>query len=581
MAGLAIPFAGGAAMANDAGSVARGVGAALTSAPAKQLVSSAAAGGAGQYVRETGGTPGAQVLASLAAGVAAPSVLGGAQGVAGAVRSATQNLVNPAMAPLQVDIQINNALKDSGMTMADLPQNIQSGLRSDVQSAMSTSGAIAPDAVRRLADYRLTGTTPTAATLTLDPAMVSQQKNLAKLGINSKDVAAQQLGRVENANNQQLINNLNDLGASTVDDSVAGGQKVASALLNKDAAARKQIGDAYAAARETDGRSMELDPQIFTEGADKLLGYNLLRMKVPGDVKSLLNSVATGDTPLTVDTAEEIKTRLGDLQRTSTNGGEIKALGLIRQSLDRTPLINNGAGYGQESIDAFNKARGMNATWMDTVENTPALAAVREGVAPDQFVQKFVIGTNRNANIMDVASLKHQIADNPDAMNAVRGQITSYLKQTALNGANDEVGKFSQSAYNKALNAIGDRKLQLFFPDADMQQLKAIGRVASYEQFQPAGAAVNNSNTASTALGALLDRVGNSPLLSKVPFGKSLAEPLQNISVGIKSKKAMDVTQSLNRVPDLPARPPSMLIPAGVLMQMQGNGDASTGLLSP
>jgi len=223
----------------------------------------------------------------------------------------------------------------------------------------------------------------------------------------------------------------------------------------------------------------------------------------------------------------------------------------------------------------------MNATWMDTVENTPALAAVREGVAPDQFVQKFVIGTNRNANIMDVASLKHQIADNPDAMNAVRGQITSYLKQTALNGANDEVGKFSQSAYNKALNAIGDRKLQLFFPDADMQQLKAIGRVASYEQFQPAGAAVNNSNTASTALGALLDRVGNSPLLSKVPFGKSLAEPLQNISVGIKSKKAMDVTQSLNRVPDLPARPPSMLIPAGVLMQMQGNGDASTGLLSP
>jgi hypothetical protein len=34
----------------------------------------------------------------------------------------------------------------------------------------------------------------------------------------------------------------------------------------------------------------------------------------------------------------------------------------------------------------------MNREWMQIVERTPALQAVRDGVEPDKFVQQFIVG---------------------------------------------------------------------------------------------------------------------------------------------------------------------------------------------
>lgn len=550
--------------------------------PSMQAISGAAAGGAGGYTRETGGTPAAQTVASLVAGVAAPMAASGLQRLGGATRSIVQNIASPTLGPAQIDVQISKALQDSGMTMADLPMNVQNGIRSDVTQALKSNDVLSPDAIRRLADYRLTGTTPTAATLTLDPAMVSQQKNLAKLGINSKDVAAQALGRVENANNQQLVAGMNELGASTADDALAGGAKVMDALSQRNARAQSLINDRYAAARAADGRSAALDPQAFTSSANDVLDQALLGGKLPADVRALLNKTATGEMPLTVDVAEQFKTRLGDAARDAAASGDksqAKALGMVRSALDNTPLLP-GQEMGQEAINAFNKARGMNRAWMGIVDKTPALQAVRDGIEPDKFVQQFIIGGGPKSNVMDVAMLKNSIKGSPEAMTAVRNQIAAYLKKAALNGAADEVGNFSQSAYNKALGAVGDRKLQLFFPPDDVNQLKAIGRVASYEQFQPRGAAVGNSNTAGTAMAAVLDRIGNSPLLSKIPFGKSLAEPAQNISIGIRSGRAMNAPAALGAMPLPPTAGPKPLLLSPALLMGQPD-EQKKGLFFP
>src|SRR5690606_33306261 len=115
------------------------------------------------------------------------------------------------------------------------------------------------------------GATPTAARLSLDPASVTQERNLAKLGINSNDKAAQQLGQVEYANNNRLIENLNDLGASTADDAFAGGQKIIGSLAKRDDAAKAAIGARYDAARASNGRAAALDPAAFTQKANDLL----------------------------------------------------------------------------------------------------------------------------------------------------------------------------------------------------------------------------------------------------------------------------------------------------------------------
>ena len=182
---------------------------------------------------------------------------------------------------------------------------------------------------------------------------------------------------------------------------------------------------------------------------------------------------------------------------------------------------------------------------MGIVEKTPALQAVRDGIEPDKFVKQFIVGNGNKANVSDLNALKASIKSSPEAMQSVREQIAAHLKSSALNGAADEVGNLSQSGFNKALNGIGEEKLSMFFKPDEVRQLKAIGRVASYEQFQPKGSAVNNSNTAGTAIANVLDRIGGSSMLSKVPLGNLLSAPAQNIALGMRSADALKVPNAL------------------------------------
>lgn len=545
--------AGGFIKAGEAlqkgGEVASGVGKMLAANPAMQLTSAASGGMAGEYVKETGGDAPAQFLASMAGGIAAPVAVNAMSRAPQAAMNASKRFVEavaPGVVkqsdPAQINVIINNQLKDSGLNMQMLPQHVQSSIRQDVADALNIGSELNGDALRRLIDYRLIGATPRTGNLTLDPVLLTQQKNLAKMGANSKDPSAQLLARAENENNGKLIEGLNGLGANTSQDSYGAGQQIIGRLGAVNDAAKSVINNLYDKARNTAGRSAHLDPSAFSNSANDALDQALLGGKLPGDVRNLLNKVATGEIPLTVDVAEQFKTRIGELQRASSDAAERMALGKVRQSLDNTPLMG---GQGQDAIDAFNKARRVNAKWMGVVDKTPALQAVRDGVEPDKFVNKFIIGNGSNSSVMDVAQLKNLVKGSPESVNAIKGQITSFLKSKALNGASDEVGNFSQSGFNKALDAIGDRKLKLFFSPEEVAQLKAIGRVASYEQVQPRGSAVNNSNTAGTAIATLLDRIGNSPLLSKIPLGKVIAEPAQNISVGLQSRNAVNVPASL------------------------------------
>ena len=288
--------------------------------------------------------------------------------------------------------------------------------------------------------------------------------------------------------------------------------------------------------------------------------------------------------PLTVDTAEQFKTRIGDLQRASHDAAERKALGIVRGALDQTPLLDPSQ-MGQVAIDAFTKARTINRAWMGIVDRTPALQAIREGVEPDKFVQTFIIGQGGKANVMDVAALKSSIKSNQEAMDAVKGQIVSYLKTKALSGAADEVGNVSQSGLNKALTQIGDRKLALFFSADEINALKANARVASYEQVQPRGSAVNNSNTAGSGIASVLNWAANSPLLSKIPFGGVLQGPAQNISVGLQAGRNLNVPRSLaiDGQSLLPASPRTglLLSPAAFAGMVPDDERRRQGLLSP
>ena len=586
-------MAGGAGLLGVAGKVAnattgttQALANMLAANPSQQIVSAGASGAAGGTAKEMGASDGVQTAAALAAGVAAPFASNKLSQMGDLIGRTGENLANkyvPSSAAANsasIDNTIDQVLQQNGMKMSDIPFNVMAGLRRDVGDAISSGGTLSPDSLRRLADYRLIGATPTNASLTLDPAMVTQQKNLAKEGINSKDASAQALGRLENTNNGKLIESLNDLGASQAGGKFNTGQTMLDRANAFIAARKGEISNLYTAAKDSQGRSLPIDPSAFTQKANDLLDYNMKGAFVPSEIRNMMNDFSTGKVPLNIHSAEQFKTIVGNAQRASNDGNVRAALGHIREALDDAPLIGNSSinggnqvattgglstssNAGQDAIDAFNKARAANKAYQGQVESTPGLEAAENGAQPDNFFKQHVL----NSSAQDLASLLPIVGKD-----AVKNEMVNHLKSLSVNGASDEVGKFSQSAYNKGLANIGDQKLSMVFNPEEMNQLKATGRVASYEQVQPSGSAVNNANTASTLMASLLSKVGDSPLLSKIPFGGTIAGPAKNIATGMQANQAMDIRRALalSNLLKQPTNPTMLLSPAAF---MAGNGD--------
>lgn len=541
--------------------VARNVLQSIAARPGYQASSAIGAGLSAGSAKEAGAGPAGQLGASLVGGLGLPIAVSGIDDMAARAGTSIKNF----LAPQSINIQVQNTLKRAGVTLEGLPNSVRNSIVEDVKSALQTGQEVSPDALRRLADYRAVGATPMRSSLTLNPADVTRERNLAKLSANSRDPAAQTLANLQNENNATLIRKLNEMGADTADDALGAGQKIIDELSARNSRVKGVINTLYQNARDTEGRSAMLDPQAFTSRASTLLDEALLGGKLPADVRNLLNRTAMGEMPLTVDVAEQFKTRIGDLQRASSDKAERMALGLVRKALDETPLSpqyhgmnpgnlpmtfgtvpKSGMELGEESIKAFNTARNTNRKWMNIVDRTPALQAVRDGVEPDKFVQQFIVGNGPKSNLMDVSSLKNAIRGSTEAKDAVRGQILSHLKGKGVSGAADEVANFSPASYNKALTSIGERKLNLFFNKDEVEQLKRIGRVASYEKFQPTGSAVNNSNTAAALFTSIIDKIAGSNVVRSIPFGEAaLAGPATNISVNIGARRTLNAPNAL------------------------------------
>lgn len=541
----------------SAGGTAQNVARAIAARPDLQLASAVGSGLAGGYVKEQGGGPLEQVMASLLGGVGAPVALAGTQKILAGAKNVLTKAGESPETTAKINIIIETAAREKGVSFGDIALDVRNQLVKDMREAMKT-GDISPDTVRRLVDYRTTGLTPTAGPLSLDPGIITKQKNLAKVGANSQDPRLQQLSQIENQNNQRLTQNLNDLGAGAPHTNVNAGQQIIGALDGRAAWAKREIDALYQRARDTSGRSAKLEPSIFSSKANEALDQAMLGGKLPADVRSNLNKISSGEIPFTVDVAEQFKTSIGVLQRATTDKAERLALGMVRKALDDTPL-QRGQELGRESIDAFNKARAVNYKWMRRVEQSPALKAVVDGVDPDKFMQTYIIGGGNDASLSKVARLRNLVGDNPEAMTAIKNNMAQFLKERALSGAADETGRFSASGYNKALKSITEAKLNLFFSRREVAALKALGRVASYEQLQPVGSAVNNSNTASAVISVVLDKIGDSALLRKLPLGAEfVGNPIKSITASITAGKLTKIPATKSK-PEFSGYPPVLL----------------------
>ena len=544
------------------------LGSLLSASPTVQAASAAGAGVAGGAVRESGGSEGEQMLGAVLGGLGGAAVPGLAARAGRAVQGAPgrlADLVNPGRnVPTQpVDLQIEAKLQGSGMDWSAVPEKVRQVVRQDVRKALQLGDDLDAAALRRLVDFRAVGATPTRGTITLDPVQITQERNLAKAGANSQNVNAQRLTGVQAENNAALLRNIEGLGASRGADAFAMGERAQSGLQGWMDAQQGNVNRLYQAARDSSGRSLPLDGSTFTRQASALLDENLLGYALPKDVESHLNRIATGQVPFTVDYAEQLKTVIGRLQRGTSDGSTRMALSMVRRALDDvTPAGSVAAGPGvpnpgslpavagaggmagveDDAIAAFNRARAANRTMMQQVEKVPALQALRDGdLTPDDFLRKYVTG--QGAKVRDVSEMLNVIG--PDGKQALRDGVLGQLRAAATGGAADETAKFSAAGFRRALDQLGDRKLNLLFGKEDVQALKALSRVAEYTTTQPVGSAVNNSNSGALLAGKGMDLLNGMGRLGDLVKIGGLGDQLNVMVRGRQQAQALDAVPSI------------------------------------
>lgn len=556
-------MAGGGGLAGGAGALAKGATGltqsaltALSANPGQQLASAAGAGALGGSVREAGGGAVAQGVAGLAGGLAGPMALSSAQRLGAGLKS----MIPPSTQ--RVDQELSITMQRAGLDWDEIPERIRQTLRTEASGAIKNGKPLSPDALRRLAEFsRVEGATPTQGMLTLDPVQITRERNLAKMGANSSDEGLQGLALVENRNNDALVRALNRHGAGNAPDSMTASEAIMGRLKNVDAPRKAAVDSAYQMVRDSAGRYERLNTSEFSRLANDALDADQLGFVLPEKARGLLNDISSGKIPLDVNVATQLDKRLSGMARDLRGGASpdrdgALAVDTIRRALHDTPLTSQA---GAEAMELYDTARSLAAWRFRAIDSTPALKAALDGAQPDKFVQQFIISNGPKSSSKDVANLARELAGDPAATEAAKGQIAAYLKDRAVSGASDETAKFSASAYAKALSAIGDRKLSQFFNPDEMAELEAIKKVSSYMLAQPVGSAVNNSNSGALALGRGLDFLNS--LSGKVPLG--IGPILQGTVRGMQQNQAQRISPALIQ-PGAKINLKDRLIPASV-----------------
>lgn len=557
---------GGAGSAPVAQSTSNQVVRMMADNPLQQVASAAGAGAAQNASKEAGGGLGQQTIAAVVGGVAGGMAGNQAANLADAGSRLVKGLTARSMSQADVDIRLDGLLKTVGVDYRQIPEGIKQQLRADAASALQTGREVDPQALARLAAFRNSGLTPTRGMISQDPVQITREQNLARIAANTSDGELQGLPRLLNQNNTKLIGNLNSAGANR-GDLFRAGESVVGDISAKDAGLAAGVTDLYTQARAMPGGNTPLNRSAFVNAIyDRLAQENKLAY-LPDNIANMLNTISYGQitrngqtfqVPFNANALDNLMTDIATAQRSTTDGNVKAALKLARQAIDSVKVepvktqfggnqlvteagaqfLRNQDAQASSFMEALGQARSAARSRFGWQESGRPIEAALGGAQPDNFVQRFVIGGSLK-DAQDVV----QNASGP-AVQEVRNAILAHLKERALNGAADEVGKFSPSAYNKALNALGDRKLSLFFSPEELSALRDSGRAAALMHSQPVGSAVNNSNSGALMLGKGYDWLRT--IASKVPMGQQvIVDPLRNIEVSFRQQQAQNFLPGL------------------------------------
>jgi hypothetical protein len=492
---------------------------------------------------------GSDMINNLTGSTAAGPIMGGmGQGLLGVmgIRSGVPGAVGVEGA----QAAINTAASKQSMGAAGaaprletLSPELQAGVRKAVQQ---TGGAVAPDVLTRHveADSLPVKVQLTEGQATQNPQIISQE-------MNTRGRTPQMVERLSQQN-KQLGDNLQALrdreGPEVFStNEVEHGDTLIGAYKAKAATAEADIGAKYQALRDANGGQFPVDPKQLYDNAAAQLHDKLLFEHAPKELTQLESLASKGN--MSFEQFEALRTNLARTMRSSSNGNEVAAAGVIRQAMEDLPLTG-GAANLKPLADA---ARSAARTQFQAVDADPAYSAAISGkVPPDQFVRKFVTGPSATRD--GVAQMRNMIGDDETARQTLAVAALDHLRKSAGIDAMGN-GNFTQAGFNKALGAL-DPKLKSLVNPKTAEQLSTLGNVARYTQAQPRGSYVNNSNTFVAGLGeqakGIAEGAANKILgVGVVPVGTMVREAAQKRAAAQATARSLEPGAGLTRLSDV------------------------------
>jgi hypothetical protein len=350
----------------------------------------------------------------------------------------------------------------------------------------------------------------------------------------------------KNEVNQQLVDNVPLIRERAAPDvyatkTIESSQAIIDSYKALDDVRSAEISKAYKALEDAAGGEFPVDGVTLAKNAEAGLAKKLKSDFLSPAIKNQLDRFKNGE-PMTFEQFEAMRTNLAAEIRKAERSGDgnaAMAASIVREALEQLPLKGEAAALKPIADTARNLAK----TRFDALKKDPAYkAAVTDAVSADKYFNKFVInGDSKNINTMIDAlgrdSLGHQ---------HIKAGTINHLSDKA--GIMDGKGNFSQANYNKALKQLDDfKKFGTIFDPESQLQLRTLGNVAAYTQFQPRGSFVNNSNTlvgylANKAAGGA-EQIGNIAGLKfagGIPIGTMARQAVQKSKGKARVKKALE-----------------------------------------
>jgi hypothetical protein len=342
-----------------------------------------------------------------------------------------------------------------------------------------------------------------------------------------------------NEQNGKLIENINAIRDKAAPD-VFGVNHLENAdtIINSykalDEARTADISAKYKALEEAAGGNFPIDGKQFVANAETLLSKKLKTDFLPPAIAKQLDRYKNGET-MTFEQFEAMRTNLAYEMRKAEKAGDGNAKtasSLVRQALEDLPL----SGEAENLKPLANEARSAAKARFDLLKKDPAYDAAVNDVAPDKFINKYIISGNKR----DLEALTAQLGKGSEGHQAVSAAVVNYLKDKA--GVINDNGNFSQAGYNKALRQLDPKLLELVDGET-AQQLRALGNVSRYTQAQPRGSYVNQSNTfvagAKEMAKSGLEKTANLAGFGYVPFGTMTREALASRAAAKQTQESL------------------------------------------